>query len=199
MRIQINLFVPQEEFNVLPTPWNNAEWPTYYGQAYKEACGQIGFTKCWVRPWEAYVTEIPQVFSYLGVSSPPAIVFMDLDAQNALAAITGRNINAETIIRIYNRLLEYRDFVNESGASGYIDRNNVFLLPEQISERESQLGLLGLNVWNLPINLPAWVWLLGTLAAGYKTASTNNKIGQIVFGSSTIILGGNYIMKSKQA
>lgn len=199
MRIQLNLFVGQSEYEALPTPWNNAEWPVFYGQAYKDACSQIGLENCWVRPWETYIEDIPEVFRLLGVTAPPAIVFVDLDTSTALAAIAGRNIDAATIMEVYNRLMEYREFVDETGASGYLDRDNVFRLPEQIAKRESRLGLLGFNVFNLPIDLPAWLWLIGAAVTGYHALTANNKSGQAVFGASTMVLAGNYITKTKRA
>lgn len=196
MDIQINLFIPESEYITLPTTWGrDTPWPSAHGQAFQAACvsAGIGSEKCVARSFERAREVIPTILGYFGVSRPPAVLFFDLESNNALAAIKG-TITAEKIIQVYNSLQQYRP-AELNGEKGYYDNKNVFHLPEQVSERESQLGLIGMGVFNLNLPLPAVLWAIAAGVAAYKAATSKDIAGKIIFAGASVVATGNYINK----
>jgi len=200
MYIQINLFIPESEYITLPTTWGrDTPWPSAHGQAFQAACVStgIGSEKCVVRSYERAREVIPTILKYFKVSRPPAVIFFDLEANHAVAVIKGQ-ITAEKIIQVYNSLKEYRPG-ELNGERGYYDKKNVFFLPDQVSERESQIGLigfgLGLPLFNMKVPVPAIVWALIAGAAAYKSVTAKDKASKIMFTGAAVIATGNYINK----
>lgn len=200
MDIQINLFIPESEYITLPTTWGrDTPWPSAHGQAFQAACVStgIGSEKCVARSYERAREVIPTILKYFKISRPPAILFFDLESNHAIASIKG-TITAEKIIQVYNSLQEYRPG-ELNGERGYYDKKNVFFLPEQISERESQIGLigfgLGLPLFNIKVPVPAIIWALLAGAAAYKAATAKDKASKIIFTGAAAVATGNYINK----
>ena len=198
MDIQINLFIPESEYITLPNPWNyNTPWPSAHGQALQAACASpgIGSDKCVARSYERASEVIPTILKYFRISRPPAVIFFDMESNHAVAAIRG-TITAEKIIQVYNSLQEYRPG-ELNGERGYYDKKNVFFLPDQVSEKESQIGIVGfgLPIFNLKIPVPAIVWALAAGAAAYKAATAKDKASKIIFSGAAAIAAGNYVNK----
>lgn len=60
-------------------------------------------------------------------------------------------------------------------------------------------GLLGLGLFNLPFNIPAWLWMIVAAAAAYKAATSKRTRCKVVFGSAALIAGANYLNRTKAA
>lgn len=158
MNISINMVLPDAQYNSLPSDLGpQTQYATPQQQGMKQACMFLG-APCSFRP-SAWLQSIPGQSANISL---PAVLFVDTDTGVTLAAISG-NLTAEKIVEKYQNLTQYRPG-ELNGESGYFDDTNLFLLPEQVSERESQLGLFGLGLLG-PIfdglkKTPSWIYIL---------------------------------------
>lgn len=160
--------------------------------------------------WGGGIAQAP--ISYAIYSSPTVLWAEVEDASKGKAKVIFRenaNFGANHLEAITTQFLN-RYVTNKDGQQGSPtgkDRNdNDPLASGQKGERGQSTtidkgGDFGFfpfgNPFDLNINIPNWIWLIGAGLAGMKFLDTTNKAGKIAYGGIATLCTINYLNKSK--
>lgn len=155
MNLQVNLFVSDTEYNQTPTTWTATTFPSGVRREFARATEALNANR-WIRPFNEYYQKIPAIFQHFGATTPPVVIFIDLDTNEVVAALKGAQITERNILDLYHRLSNPKESGDGSGDNG------------------SEWGFLpfGFPGDNDPQNLPALLLVLATI--GYTKALDGN-------------------------